>query len=54
MGIVPKRTKQNPLNINEISKKVGFWNLMQNSSFNEIAIFKNEKIFIAKIQIFTH
>ncbi|WP_024654219.1 SUMF1/EgtB/PvdO family nonheme iron enzyme [Borrelia persica] len=32
------------LNINEISKKVGFWNLMQNSSLNEFILFqgKNE------------
>ncbi|EEF84121.1 SUMF1/EgtB/PvdO family nonheme iron enzyme [Borreliella spielmanii] len=40
-----KEPNKNPLNINEISKKVGFWNLMQNSSFNDIAIFKNEKNF---------
>ncbi|WKC57628.1 PEGA domain-containing protein [Borrelia sp. P9F1] len=30
------------LNVNEISKKVGFWNLMQNSSFNDILLFKDE------------
>ncbi|WNY69212.1 SUMF1/EgtB/PvdO family nonheme iron enzyme [Borreliella andersonii] len=40
-----KEPNKNLLNINEISKKVGFWNLMQNSSFNDIAIFKNEKNF---------
>ncbi|WKC87739.1 SUMF1/EgtB/PvdO family nonheme iron enzyme [Borreliella japonica] len=40
-----KEPNKKPLNINEISKKVGFWNLMQNSSFNDIAIFKNEKNF---------
>ncbi|AJA89886.1 hypothetical protein OY14_00160 [Borreliella chilensis] len=40
-----KEQSTKPLNINEISKKVGFWNLMQNSSFNDIAIFKNEKNF---------
>ncbi|MCD2403816.1 SUMF1/EgtB/PvdO family nonheme iron enzyme, partial [Borreliella burgdorferi] len=43
-----KEPNKNPLNINEISKKVGFWNLMQNSSFNEIAIFKNEKNFYSE------
>ncbi len=40
-----KEPNKNTLNINEISKKVGFWNLMQNSSFNDIAMFKNEKNF---------
>ncbi|AGT27037.1 SUMF1/EgtB/PvdO family nonheme iron enzyme [Borrelia miyamotoi] len=32
----------NSLNVNEISKKVGFWNLMQNSSFNETLLFQSE------------
>ncbi|WNY66426.1 SUMF1/EgtB/PvdO family nonheme iron enzyme [Borreliella lusitaniae] len=40
-----KEPNKEPLNINEISKKVGFWNLMQNPTFNDIAIFKNEKNF---------
>ncbi|WP_215538321.1 SUMF1/EgtB/PvdO family nonheme iron enzyme [Borreliella bavariensis] len=40
-----KEPNKKSLNINEISKKVGFWNLMQNSSFNDIAMFKNEKNF---------
>lgn len=40
-----KEPSKKSLNINEISKKVGFWNLMQNSSFNDIAMFKNEKNF---------
>ncbi|WPM06251.1 SUMF1/EgtB/PvdO family nonheme iron enzyme [Borreliella sinica] len=40
-----KEPNKNPLNINEISLKVGFWNLMQNPTFNDIAIFKNEKNF---------
>ncbi|WP_024655747.1 SUMF1/EgtB/PvdO family nonheme iron enzyme [Borrelia hispanica] len=30
------------LNMNEVSKKVGFWNLMQNSSFNEVILFQNK------------
>ncbi|ETZ18071.1 hypothetical protein BDCR2A_00044 [Borrelia duttonii CR2A] len=30
------------LNINEVSKKIGFWNLMQNSSFNEVILFQNK------------
>nr|WP_241766517.1 SUMF1/EgtB/PvdO family nonheme iron enzyme [Borrelia coriaceae] len=36
---VPKAIES--LNINEISKKVGFWNLMQNSSFNESFLFQD-------------
>nr|WP_267506795.1 SUMF1/EgtB/PvdO family nonheme iron enzyme [Borreliella bavariensis] len=40
-----KESNKKSLNINEVSKKVGFWNLMQNSSFNDIAMFKNEKDF---------
>lgn len=37
---VPKAIEN--LNINEISKKVGFWNLMQNPSFNESILFQDE------------
>ncbi|QMU98851.1 PEGA domain-containing protein [Borrelia sp. A-FGy1] len=32
----------NHLNINEISQKVGFWNLMQNSNFNDTLLFKDK------------
>ncbi|UER67984.1 PEGA domain-containing protein [Borrelia sp. BU AG58] len=32
----------NNLNINEISQKVGFWNLMQNPSFNDVLLFRDE------------
>ncbi|AHH07996.1 SUMF1/EgtB/PvdO family nonheme iron enzyme [Borrelia anserina] len=37
---VPKSIKN--INANEISKKVGFWNLMQNSSLNDLILFQNE------------
>ena len=30
------------LNVNEISEKVGFWNLMQNSNFNDLLLFRDE------------
>ncbi|WP_174220857.1 PEGA domain-containing protein [Borrelia turcica] len=32
----------NNLNINEISQKIGFWNLMQSSSFNDTLLFRDE------------
>ena len=35
-------TAINSINVNAISKKVGFWNLMQNSNFNDSLLFQNE------------